>query len=84
MTSADRVRLNDEVEAIRDELVALQERFADVMREVRTIPGGEWLYERVDAYPGIRLDRDMGAGQNAEDWISEVGAFLERGEDDAP
>jgi hypothetical protein len=29
---------------------------------------------RIDAYPGIRLDRDMGAGQNAEDWISEVGA----------
>jgi len=25
----------------------------------------------------------MGAGQNAEGWISEVGAFLERGEDDA-
>jgi hypothetical protein len=30
MTSADRVRLIDEVEAIRDELVTLQERFADV------------------------------------------------------
>jgi hypothetical protein len=83
MTCADRIRLFDEVEAIRDELVALQERFADVMREVRDLAGGDWLYERVDAYPGIRLDRDMGAGQNVADWISEIGAFLEHGEDDA-
>ena len=83
MTSADRVGLIDEIEAIRDELVALQGRFADVMREVRDLAGGDWLYERVDAYPGIRLDRDMGAGKNAEDWISEVGDFLERGDGEA-
>jgi hypothetical protein len=43
--------------------------------------GGGWLYEGVDACPGLRLDRDMSAGQNAEDWTNEVGACLERGED---
>ncbi len=47
------------------------------MQDVRRLPGGDWLYQRVDAYPGVRLDRDMGAGQDADAWLAEVAAFLE-------
>ncbi len=48
------------------------------MQDVRRLPGGDWLYQRVDAYPGVRLDRDMGAGQDADGWLAEVAMFLER------
>jgi len=69
-----------EVNRIREDLAGLQERFHDVMQEVRSLPGGDGLYQRIDAYPGVRLDRDMGAGVDADGWLAEVGTFLE-GED---
>ncbi len=47
-----------------------------MVRGVRRLPGGDWLYQRVDAYPGVRLDRDMGAGQDVDGWLAEVAAFL--------
>jgi hypothetical protein len=53
------------------------------MADVRRLPGGDWLYQRVDAYPGVRLDRDMGAGQDADGWLAEVATFLE-GEGEPP
>ena len=62
---------------IREGLEELQARFERVMQDVRSLPGGEWQYQRVDAYPGLRLDRDMGAGKGPSDWIEEVGTFLE-------
>jgi hypothetical protein len=58
-------------------LAELQTRFERVMRDVRRLPGGDWLYQRVDAYPGVRLDRDMGAGQDADTRFAKVAAFLE-------
>jgi hypothetical protein len=79
----DRIDLATEVADIRDELAQLQERFRQVMTGVRGLPGGDWLYQRIDAYPGVRLDRDMGAGQNADAWLAEVAEFLEAEEDDA-
>jgi hypothetical protein len=51
------------------------------MREVRDLPGGRSVWERVDAHPGIRLDRDMGAGQGPDGWLAEVADFLERAAD---
>ena len=42
------------------------------MDDVRGLPGGEMVWQRVDAYPGTRLDRDMGAGQDADGWIGGV------------
>jgi hypothetical protein len=66
----------------RPDLDELQTRFERVMQDVRQLPGGDWLYQRVDAYPGIRLDRDMGAGKDADGWLAEVAAFLE-GDDPA-
>ena len=42
------------------------------MREVRGLPGGQWLYDRVDAYHGLALGRDMGAGKDADGWLAEV------------
>jgi hypothetical protein len=78
----DRIDLATEVADIRDELAQLQERFRQVMTGVRGLPGGDWLYQRIDAYPGVRLDRVMGAGQNADAWLAEVAEFLEAGEDD--
>ncbi len=82
MTTTDRDELAAEVADIREQLAELQSRFQRLMRETRHLPGGDWLYQRVDAYPGIRLDRDMGAGQNADGWLAEVAAFLD-GEGDA-
>ncbi|CAN5749410.1 hypothetical protein BH23CHL7_BH23CHL7_17200 [soil metagenome] len=75
--SAERIDLAAEVAEIRDEMAGVQARFERVMQDVRQLPGGDWLYQRVDAYPGIRLDRDMGAGQDADGWLAEVAAFLE-------
>ena len=60
-----RIELASEIADIRDELAELQTPFERAMQDVRRLPGGDWLYQRVDAYPGIRLDRDMGAGQDA-------------------
>jgi hypothetical protein len=79
----DRIDLATEVADIRDELAQLQERFRQVMTGVRGLPGGDWLYQRIDAYPGVRLDRVMGAGQNADAWLAEVAEFLEAEEEDA-
>ena len=72
-----RVDLAAEVAEIREGLDELQERFERVMQDVRRLPGGDWLYHRVDAYPGVRLDRDLGAGQDADGWLAEVARFLE-------
>ncbi len=69
--------LVSEVSTIREELADLQERFSRVMRDVRRLPGGEFQYQRIDAYPGTRLDRDMGAGVDADGWLAEVAEFLE-------
>jgi hypothetical protein len=81
VTTSDRIELATEVADIREALADLQERFAQVMGGVRHLPGGDWLYERVDAYPGVRLNRDMGAGQDADGWLAEVAAFLEGDEE---
>ena len=76
-TTTDRTELATEVADIRAALGELQVRFAEVMEDVRRLPGGDWLYRRIDAYPGVRLDRDMGAGQDADGWLAEVATFLE-------
>jgi hypothetical protein len=80
-TTTDRTDLAAEVADIREALAELQERFGRVMEDVRRLPGGDWLYRRVGAYPGVRLDRDLGAGQDADGWLAEVAIFLEGGED---
>ncbi len=69
--------LAGDVTAIRAELADLQGRFARVMDDVRRLPGGEMVWQRVDAYPGTKLDRDMGAGVDADGWLGEVAEFLE-------
>jgi len=82
-TTTDHLDLAAEVAEIREQLGELGERFYRVMQDVRRLPGGDWLYQRVDAYPGVRLDRDMGAGQDADGWLAEVAAFLEGEEEPA-
>ena len=72
--------LATEVTQIREDLAGLQERFHDVMQEIRSLPGGDGLYQRIDAYPGVRLDRDMGAGVDADGWLAEVADFFESGD----
>ena len=76
-TITHRIDLACEVAEMREELGELQERFYRVMEDVRRLPGGDWLYQRVEAYPGLRLDRDMGAGKDADGWLAEVATFLE-------
>jgi hypothetical protein len=82
-TTTDRTDLATEVADIREALADPQERFTRVMGDVRRLPGGDWLYERVDANPGVRLERDMGAGKDADGRLAEVGAFLEGDEEPA-
>jgi len=82
-TTTDRLDLAAEVAEIREQLGELGERFYRVMQDVRRLPGGDWLFQRVDAYPGVRLDSDMGAGQDADGWLAEVAAFLEGEEEPA-
>lgn len=77
MVATDRIDLANEVADIREQLAELQERFHRVMQDLRGLPGGDWLWHRIDAYPGVRLDRDMGAGQDADGWLAEVARFLE-------
>ena len=84
-TTIDRDELIGEIADVRERLEALQARFYEVMSEVRELPGGQRVRDRVDAYPGLRLDRDMGAGSDADGWLAEVGDFLEdRGEAEDP
>jgi hypothetical protein len=81
MTTIDRDHLGSlagELADIRDRLEELQARFERVMQDVRALPGGELQWQRVDAYPGTPLDRDMGAGKGPSEWIEEVGTFLEQ------
>lgn len=68
--------LSDDVAGIRAELADLQDRFERVMRDARLLPGGEGIWQRVDAYPGTRLDRDMGLGLGPDAWLAEVEDFL--------
>jgi len=71
------IDLTDRLATIRSDLRDVQNRFASLMGEVWELPGGEMVWQRVDAYPGIRLDRDMGARQDADGWMAEVAEFLE-------
>ena len=75
MTTRD--ELITEAEAITTDLRDIQRRFASLVERVRSLPGGELVWQRIEAYPGVRLDRDMGAGQDALGWIEEVAEFLE-------
>ncbi|CAN5560048.1 hypothetical protein BH23CHL8_BH23CHL8_31920 [soil metagenome] len=79
-TSIDREHVGFLVGELADIAEGLEEllaRFERVMGDVRRLPGGEGQFARVDAYPGIRLDRDMGVGKGPSEWIEEVGTFLE-------
>jgi len=69
------MELATEIEDIRGGLRELQDRFGRVMRDVRRLPGGEMVWQRIDAYPGTRLDREMGAGVHADGWLAEVAEF---------
>lgn len=77
MTMPDRAALSEEAHDIADDLEALQDRFAALMRDVRRFPGGQLAYDRVDAYPGIRLDREMGLDRDALAWVALVAGFLD-------
>jgi hypothetical protein len=83
-TTTDRTDLVIEAAVIRDELEGLGERFRRLMEEVRLLPGGEFIWQRVDAYPGTRLDRDVGAGKGAPEWVEEVRAFLDEEDAEPP
>jgi hypothetical protein len=76
-TADRRIDLASEIADIRAGLAELQTRFERVMDDVRRLPGGEMVWQRIDAYPGVRLDRDMGAGKDADGWLAEVATFLE-------
>ncbi len=73
----DTTTLAAEVADIREELAELQTRIERVVGQARHLPGGDHLYHRIEAYPGLRFDRDMGAGVGPDGWLQEIEEFLE-------
>ncbi len=73
----DAITLAPEVADIREELAELQTRIERVVVQARRLPGGDHLYHRIEAYPGLRFDRDMGAGVGPDGWLAEIADFLE-------
>ena len=74
----DAIDLGAEVADIREELAELQTRIERVVGQAaRHLPGGDHLYHRIEAYPGLRFDRDMGAGVGPDGWLQEIADFLE-------
>ena len=73
----DTTDLAAEVADIREELAELQTRIERVVGQARHLPGGDHLYHRIEAYPGLRFDRDMGAGVGPDGWLQEIADFLE-------
>ncbi len=57
--------------------IDLAAEVADIREELRHLPGGDHLYHRIEAYPGLRFDRDMGAGVGPDGWLQEIADFLE-------
>lgn len=55
----DAITLAAEVAHVREELAELQTRIERVVVQARHLPGGHHLYHRIEAYPGLRFDRDM-------------------------
>ncbi len=72
----DTTDLAAEVADIREELAELQTRIEWVVRQARDLPGGDHLYHRIEAYPGLRFDRDMGAGVGPDGWLQEIEEFF--------
>ena len=74
----DAIDLGAEVADFREELAELQTRIERVVGQAaRHLPGGDHLYHRIEAYPGLRFDRDMGAGVGPDGWLQEIADFLE-------
>jgi len=73
----DAIDLGAEVADIREELAELQTRIERVVGQAaRHLPGGDHLYHRIEAYPGLRFDRDMGAGVGPDGWLQEIEEFF--------
>lgn len=84
MTTTDRTEFAAEIADIRDELAELQTRLERVMRDVRHLPGGDWL--SIASTPA-RASGSIGIWARAKSrrrlgW-PEVAAFLEDEEDPA-
>lgn len=58
----------------REHYQAFQEALQGVGWIIQDID--EWLYHRVDAYPGWHGTRDAGAGQDMLGWMDEIDRYL--------
>lgn len=63
-------RARESLREAREALEALQFHMRELGEWVRQIDPGE--YERVDAYPGWNVTRDMGCGTDLEGWLTEI------------
>ena len=73
MTTETQLRIDSALDSLAEAREAYDTFIAawqNVGQDVRHI--NDWLYHRVDAYPGWNGSRDVGAGKGMTDWMTEV------------
>jgi hypothetical protein len=68
----------EQLENARDAYSSFQDAMSRLGDEVRRLD--DWMYQRVDAYPGWTGNRDVGSGRGMTDWLQEIDEFLEEQE----
>jgi len=72
----------EHLEQARHAYEAFQVALCDLGRDIRHIDHLTW--ERVDAYPGWRGTRDVGAGSDMTGWLDEIGEAIDAAQADRP
>lgn len=75
MSEEERDELLGTLDAARESFQHFVEHWSRLGRLIR--PHSEWLWHRVEAYPGWHVTRDQGSSQSMAEWMDEVEKFIE-------